>query len=60
MHVLEYLWRAAHVFCTAGSESAEGWVQQRLMWLLQGRPAGKIATAAGTAIKVHGRTMPGH
>lgn len=45
MHVLEYLWRAAHVFCAAGSESAEGWVQQRLMWLLQGRPAGKIATA---------------
>lgn len=45
MHVLEYLWRAAYVFCTAGSESAEGWVQQRLMWLLQGRPAGKVATA---------------
>jgi hypothetical protein len=46
MHVLEYLWRAAHVFCAAGpAVVAERWVQQRLMWLLQGRPAGKIATA---------------
>jgi len=44
MHVLEYLWRAAHAFCEV-DEDAEAWVQQRLMWLLQGRPAGKIATA---------------
>jgi hypothetical protein len=52
MHVLEYLWRAAHVFCAVGSESAEGWVQQRLMWLLQGRPAGKIATAMRQSARV--------
>lgn len=45
MHVLEYLWRAAHAFCEAGSPQAESWVQQRLMWLLQRRPAGQIATA---------------
>jgi len=45
MHVLEYLWCAAHAFHPHGSVEAEPWVQQRLMWLLQGRPAGKIATA---------------
>jgi hypothetical protein len=46
MHVLEYLWRAAHAFHDDDhAEQAEQWVQQRLMWLLQGRPAGKIATA---------------
>ena len=35
MHVLEYLWRAAYAFCET-DEDAESWVQQRLMWLLQG------------------------
>jgi len=45
MHVLEYLWEAAHVFCGKSTPEAEAWVQQRLLWLLQGRPAGKIATA---------------
>jgi hypothetical protein len=44
MHVLEYLWRAAHAFCES-PEDAEAWVQQRQMWLLQGRAAGKVATA---------------
>ncbi|MGH7439460.1 MAG: ISKra4 family transposase [Polyangiaceae bacterium] len=45
MHVLEYLWRAAHALCGEGTKEAESWVQQRLLWLLQNRPAGKIATA---------------
>jgi len=45
IHVLEYLWRAAHALCGEGTKQAEAWVQQRLMWLLQDRPAGKIATA---------------
>jgi hypothetical protein len=45
IHVLEYLWKAAHVFHGDGTKEAEAWVQQRLMWLLQGRPAGKIASA---------------
>jgi hypothetical protein len=45
MHVLEYLWRAGHAFCGDDVEGAEPWVQQRLLWLLQGRPAGQIATA---------------
>jgi hypothetical protein len=61
IHVLEYLWRAAHAFCGEGTKAAEAWVQQRLLWLLQDRHAGKIATAmrasareaelAGSALK---------
>jgi hypothetical protein len=54
MHVLEYLWRAAHAFCRAGSAEAEAWVQQRLMWLLQGRSAGKIATAMRQSARAAG------
>lgn len=45
MHVLEYLWRAAHALCDDGTKEAEAWVQQRLLWLLEGRKAGQIATA---------------
>jgi hypothetical protein len=45
MHVLEYLWRAAHALCDDGTKEAEAWVQQRLLWLLEGRKAGEIATA---------------
>ena len=45
IHVLEYLWRAAHALCGDGTKQAEAWVQQRLLWLLQDRPAGTIATA---------------
>jgi hypothetical protein len=52
MHVLEYLWRAAHAFRAHGSVEAETWVQQRLMWLLQGRPAGKVATAMRQSARV--------
>lgn len=36
IHVLEYLWKAAYAFHPDGSKEAEAWVQQRLMWLLQG------------------------
>jgi hypothetical protein len=36
IHVLEYLWKAAYAFHKDGSKEAEQWVQQRLMWLLQG------------------------
>ena len=60
MHVLEYLWKAAHVFHTGDSEGAEAWVQQRLLWLLQGRPAGKIATAmrqSARTAKLHGAKL---
>ena len=39
IHVLEYLWKAAYAFHKEGSKEAEQWVQQRLMWLLQGEAA---------------------
>lgn len=39
IHVLEYLWKAAYAFHADGSNEAEAWVQQRLMWLLQGAHA---------------------
>lgn len=45
IHVLEYLWRAAHALLGDGTKEAEAWVQERLLWLLQDRPAGQIATA---------------
>ena len=57
MHVLEYLWKAAHAFCGDGTEEAEQWVQRRLLLLLQGRPAGKVATAmrqCARAERLHG------
>jgi len=39
IHVLEYLWKAAYAFHKEGTKEAEQWVQQRLMWLLQGEAA---------------------
>ncbi len=51
MHVLEYLWSAAHAFHPDDAEEAEKWVQQRQLWLLQGRPAGKVATAMRQAAR---------
>lgn len=39
IHVLEYLWKAAYAFHKDGSKEAEQWVQQRMMWLLQGEAA---------------------
>jgi len=39
IHVIEYLWKAAYAFHEDGSKEAEQWVQQRLMWLLQGETA---------------------
>lgn len=43
VHVLEYLWRAAYVFCAEGSPAAERWVEGRLLALLKGRSAGALA-----------------
>jgi hypothetical protein len=43
MHVLEYLWRAAHALCGESTKEAEVWVQERLLHLLEGKPATTIA-----------------
>lgn len=37
MHVLEYLWKAAHCFFTPGNKEAESWVMERALRLLQGK-----------------------
>ena len=37
VHVLEYLWKAAHVFHKEGSVEAEQWVTERLRMLLTGK-----------------------
>jgi hypothetical protein len=36
-HVMEYLWKGAHVFHPEGSAQAEDWVTQRLQMLLEGK-----------------------
>ena len=36
-HVMEYLWKGAHVFHAEGSTAAEDWVGQRLRMLLEGK-----------------------
>jgi len=36
-HVMEYLWKGAHVFHAEGSTAAEAWVSQRLRMLLEGK-----------------------
>ena len=37
IHVLEYLWKAAHCFFTPGDKAAEAWVTQRALRLLEGK-----------------------
>jgi hypothetical protein len=54
VHVLEYLWRAAYAFCAEGTSEAETWVENRLLALLSGRPAGEIARSLRTMIVRHG------
>ena len=49
IHVLEYLWKAAYVFYPEGSIEAEGWVTERLLWLLCGDAGQVIASIRRTA-----------
>ena len=43
IHVIEYLWNAAHVFHPVGSVSAEDWVSQKLGVILRGKASGAAA-----------------
>ena len=43
VHVLEYLWRAAHAFHPTSPPEAEKWVEDRLHAMLSGRSAGELA-----------------
>jgi hypothetical protein len=49
IHVLESLWKAAYVFYPEGSIEAEGWVTERLLWLLCGDAGQVIASIRRTA-----------
>lgn len=49
IHVLEYLWKAAYAFHPEGSSEAEGWVTERLLWLLCGDAGQVIASIRRTA-----------
>lgn len=51
IHVLEYLWKAAYVFHPEGSPDAEGWVTERLLWLLCGDVGQVIASIRRTATR---------
>jgi hypothetical protein len=53
VHVLEYLWRAAYAFHPESSPEAEKWVEDRLLALLSGRPAGEIAKSLRAMIVRH-------
>jgi hypothetical protein len=37
IHVIEYLWKAAFTFHSPTSKEAENWVNQRLLYILQGK-----------------------
>ena len=43
IHVLEYLWKAAHCLKTVGSKEAEDWVAKRALRILQGKASGVAA-----------------
>lgn len=53
VHVLEYLWRAAHAFHTSGTPEAEQWVECRLLALLNGRSGGELAKSLRAMIRSH-------
>ena len=43
IHVLEYLWKAAHCLKAVGSKEAEDWVAARALRILQGKASGVAA-----------------
>jgi len=51
IHVLEYLWSAAHCFCPEGSEDAEKWVMERALQILKGKASGVAAGIRRSATK---------
>lgn len=43
IHVVEYIWKAAHVLFGASTPKGESWVGDRLLALLSGRTGGEVA-----------------
>jgi hypothetical protein len=58
VHVIEYLWRAAHAFHADGTPEAEQWVDCRLHALLNGRSGGELAKSMRLMVKSHALTAP--
>jgi hypothetical protein len=55
IHVIEYLWIAAHAFCGAETKEAEQWVGERLKKVLEGK-AGWVAGGMRRSAKL--RNLP--
>lgn len=53
IHVIEYLWIAAHAFCGAETKEAEKWVDERLEKILKGK-AGWVAGGMRRSAKLRG------
>ncbi len=53
VHVLEYLWRAAHAFHPGAHAAAEQWVDGRLLALLNGRSGGEVAKSLRLMLTRH-------
>jgi hypothetical protein len=51
IHVLEYLWEAAHAFHGEGNPDAGAWVTERLLRLLRGQASGVAAGMRRSATK---------
>jgi hypothetical protein len=53
IHVIEYLWKAAHVFFAEGDPAAEAWVTERLLIILHGRPSAVAGGIRRSATRRH-------
>jgi len=51
MHVVEYLWKAAHAFFAEGSKELEPWVGERLRGILAGRVSSVAAAMRRSATR---------
>ena len=51
IHVLEYLWKAAHSFYAEGSDEAEKWVLERALKILKGQASNVAAGIRQSATK---------
>lgn len=51
LHVLSYLWNAAHCFHDEGSEDARLWVRERLLGILRGNVSSVVAGMRQSATK---------
>lgn len=56
IHVVEYLWKAAFVFCPEATPELEGWVSERLLKILHGR-ASDVAAGIRRSATLRGLTL---